>query len=263
MRRAAWIVLVVPLAAGVRAGPACGAPPAIDGTMLAAPLLEADGPPRLVLAQRTITREWGPSDDSTYVVISVPEWRSEGFAAAGSALVPGSGQLYTGETGGALLFALAEAAGWTARLLWMRRSDELLDESAAFAGDPADTASAWSFGRWESSTAGDASEMRRLYVADREAFYHRIGSDPAYAAGWEGGDPTRLAYRSTYDRSQHFERRARHAGEALWLNHLVAAVDALRAARLHNLTLAPRTSLQLRSGWRHGPSLRAAVERRF
>lgn len=249
--------LAAPLAAG---GAAAGT---IIGTTLAAPLLEPGGVPRLVLAQRTITREWGPSDDSTYVELSVPEWRSEGLAAASSALIPGAGQLYAGETGGALLFALAEAAGWTARLLWLRRSDDLLDDAAAFVGNPGDSAAAWSFERWEAGTSGDASELRRLYEGDREAFYHRIGHDPVAAAGWGGGDVTRLQYRSTYDRSQHFERRAKHAGQALWLNHLIAAVDALRAARLHNVTLAPDTRLRLQSSWRQGPSLRATVEKRF
>lgn len=234
------------------------------GTTLAVPMLEPGGVPRLVLAQRTITRSWGPSDDSVYVETSIPEWRSEGFAAAGSALVPGAGQLYVGETGGALWFALTEAAGWTARFIFKQRSADSREVAVGFAGDPGDSASAWSFERWEASTAGDAADLRRLYDADRDAFYHRLANDPSYAAGWKGaGESTRLEFRSSYDRSQRFARRARRAGEALWLNHLVAAVEALRAARMHNLTLAPGTQLQLQSSWRHGPALRATVERRF
>ena len=236
----------------------------ITGSTLAVPVLEPGGAPRLVLAQRTITRSWGPSDDSVYVEMSIPEWRSEGLAAAASALIPGAGQLYAGENGGALWFALAEAAGWTARFLFKQRSDDARQKAVAFAGDPGDSASAWSFDRWESETAGDSGELRRLYEADRAAFYHRLANDPSYAAGWKGlADATRQEYLSSYKRSQSFERRARRAEGVLWINHLVAAVEALRAARMHNLTLAPGTALQLQSSWRHGPALRATVERRF
>lgn len=236
---------------------------ALESAALALPLLEPGSAPRLVVAQRSITRAWGP-EDSSAAPLRIPEWRSEGLAVAGSALVPGAGQLYMGESGGALFFALAEAAGWTARLLWRSRSDQLFDEATAFAGPPGDSASAWSFERWEQATGGSSLELQRLYEADREAFYHRIGNDPAYAAGWRATGDARGEYRSTFDRSQRFERRARRAGEALWINHVVAAVDALRAARLHNLRLGAGSRLQLRSGWRDGsPTLRATLETRF
>lgn len=237
---------------------------ASGATAFSLPLLEPGGVPRLVVAQRTITRSWGPSEDSVYVEVAVPEWRSEGLAAAGSALVPGAGQLYAGETGGALLFALAEVAGWTARFIFLSRSDDSKDDAIRFAGNPGDSASAWSFDRWEAVTAGDASELRQLYEADRDAFYHRIAYDPSFAAGWNGtGEAAKLEYRSSFDRSQRFERRAKIAGSALWLNHLVAAVDALRAARLHNIPLAEDTRLRLGTSWRHGPGLTATLERRF
>jgi hypothetical protein len=183
---------------------------------------------------------------------------------AGSAALPGAGHLYAGETGGAMLFALAEAAGWTARFLFRQKSDDAKDDAIAFAGDPGDSASAWSFERWEAATLGDAGELRRLYDADRDAFYSRLANDASYAPGWKGaGETTRQEYRSSYDRSQRFGKRARYAETGLWLNHLVAAIDALRAARMHNLPLTAGTRLSLRSSWRQGPSVRAALETRF
>ena len=58
--------------------------------------------------------------------------------------------------------------------------------------------------------------------------------------------------------------RARLAGYALWLNHVLAAVDALRAVRLHNLTLQNNLELRLRSSWRGGqPAVVATLVRRF
>ena len=58
--------------------------------------------------------------------------------------------------------------------------------------------------------------------------------------------------------------RAREAAYALWLNHLLAAFDALRAARLHNLPLQHDLELRIKSSWRGGaPDLSAALVRRF
>jgi len=256
--------LALALAAAALLAPACAWCGAMSTSAFAVPLLEGESLPRLVVAQRAITRSWGPSDDSTYVETSVPEWRSEGLAMAGSALIPGAGHLYAGETGGALVFALAEAAGWTARFLFRQKSDDAKGDAVAFAGDPGDSASAWSFERWEAVTHEDAGDLRRLYDADRDAFYSRLANDGSYAAGWKGtGETTRQQYRSDYDRSQRFEQRSRYAETGLWINHLVAAIDALRAARMHNLPLAAGTRLSLRSSWRQGPSLRASVEKRF
>src|SRR5262245_48812201 len=69
--------------------------------------------PELILAQRTIDRTWGPSDDSVYVTVEVPNWKSEPLATTLSAVVPGSGQWYVGEKGNALVYAAIEVAGWS------------------------------------------------------------------------------------------------------------------------------------------------------
>jgi hypothetical protein len=50
----------------------------------------------------------------------------------------------------------------------------------------------------------------------------------------------------------------------LWFNHLLSALDALHAARLHNLPLQHNLELKLRSSWRAGrPDVLAALVRRF
>jgi hypothetical protein len=50
----------------------------------------------------------------------------------------------------------------------------------------------------------------------------------------------------------------------LWLNHFVAVFDSFRAARFHNLQLAPSLGFKVRSNWRRGrPEVLAAIERRF
>jgi hypothetical protein len=227
------------------------------------PAIQGEERPVLVLAQRAIERSWGPSEDSIYVEHDVPGWRSEGLAMAMSAVLPGAGQAYADETTRGLWFALAEAAGWITRQVYRQRGDELRGDAAVFAGLPQDSASAWSFERFRDVTGSDTSELEALWAGDRDAFFERIATDARYTAGWDGEERRRhfAALREVSDDRLRF---ARYAGVVLWLNHLSAAVDALRIARAQNLPLAPRLSLKLKTDWRHGrPSVVATVVRRF
>ena len=223
----------------------------------------ADAQPELLLAQRVIDRDWGLSDDSVYVEKEIAGWRSEGAATAMSALVPGSGQVYNQERWRALWFAVAEVSAWTARTLLHRSADDARDAAAHLAGVPSDSASAWSFSRWEHATEGSAANLQQLYAADREAFYDLIAGDPRYAAGWDAT----ASQEHFIERREASERRlhgARFSESMLWVNHVVAAVDAFRLARIHNIPLGSSLGVRVKSGWRHGgPVLTASIEGRF
>jgi hypothetical protein len=218
-----------------------------------------------LLAQRTIERDWGPSDDSLYKVVDVPGWKSEGLALLSSAAVPGAGQLYTGESSG-WLFLVTEAAGWTGRLFSKRKSDRYDEQAARYIGVPTDSSSNWSFERWVTSTGGDPSTLERLYAGDREAFYRAIATDPQYLSGYRTRHPEQVfsAYRDLRDLRDQTLHRTWLIESALWFNHLVAAIDAFRAARSHNLPLRQQYELKLGQRWSHGqPEFRAALVRRF
>jgi hypothetical protein len=234
------------------------------GSPLALPLVTGRAKPELVLAQRAIDRSWGLSEDSNYVEVDVPEWRSEGLAAALSAMVPGAGQTYLGE-GSGFLFALVEVAGWTANRIFLHKAQTERDRSARFAGDPADTASAWSFERWSGATGLDPAQLERVWELDRQAFYQLIARDPTYLSGWKGeAEATRTAFFGMRGRARAEYDRATNASYVLWLNHLVAALDALRAARVQNLMLQHNLELKLRSSWQgRQPAVMAVLVRRF
>ncbi len=147
----------------------------------------------------------------------------------------------------------------------MRRGQSLQDDASAYAGAPTDSTSKWSFQRWEEATNGDDSEIRALYVRDREVFYDRIAHDPTFLDGWTG-DPssTRSVFTGLRDHADDRLRYSRYAGEGVWLNHAISALDALRAARLHNVPLGHDLKLRLGSGWSHGrPAFTAALRRDF
>jgi hypothetical protein len=244
----------------------CGAPRVALATELACPLVTDQEPPTLLFAQRAIERNWGPSDDSIYVEHDIPEWRSEGVAMSLSALVPGVGQAYAGETMRGVWFLAAEVAGWLSRGIFRDRGGDLRADAAAFAGDPHDSTSAWSFERWESATSNVAAELRVLYNADREVFYDLIGSDPQYAVGWNDPQDNREHFSALRGLSDDRLRWAHAMEVGLWINHIVSAADALRAARLHNLPYLEKlgTKVKVKGGWRHGePTWAVALERRF
>ncbi len=217
------------------------------------------------LAQRVIDREWGPSDDSTYREVDVPHWKREGVGLALSAAVPGAGQLYAGE-GSGWLFVLAEAVGWAGRMFAQREADQAAKDARSFLGNPYDTTSAFSFERYEHETGASTATLEALWANDREAFYQRLHDDETFVAGWSGTSPeeTWSHYRDFRGTRDVNLRREHYAEAWLWVNHVVAAIDAVRAVRSHNLPLQQEYQLQLGQRMRDGQrEYRATLVRRF
>lgn len=246
---------------------ACAAPAAAavsaTGSRLALPVTTRPGGD--LLAQRTIEREWGLAEDSTYRVVDVPGWKSEGGAMAMSALLPGAGHLYAGERSG-WAYLLIETAGWVEHRLASRDADRRDAAARAFVGDPYDSTSGWSLDRFLAAGGGDASTLERLWAGDREAFYRLLATDPTYARGFSGVNPSnsQVRFLGLRDERDSKLRLSRRMEIVLWLNHLVSAVDALRAARIHNLPLRQQYQLRVGQKIRHGrPEFRAALVRRF
>ena len=158
---------------------------------------------------------------------------------------------------------VAEIAGWTSRALFMSNADDQQAFAGVIAGAPTDNASGWSVARWQQASGGQPARIMELYGGDRDSYYEAIANDPNYTQGWSG-DPAQSSFKSEYDSSQSSMKRAHYSEAFLWLNHAVAALDALRAARIHNLPLQRNLDLRLKSSWKGGkPSLRAAIVRQF
>jgi len=213
------------------------------------------------LAQRSIDRSWGLSDDSLYTEVVVPGWKSEGTAFALSAVLPGAGERYVGENSAWVFFA-AEVLGWAGRTLSGRKADDRYAQNVALVGDPADTTAAWSFERYRDAGGARVAELQTLWAVDRASFYRTLADDPTVEGGFVAGSAS--VFRDAYDEYQGLRRRSRLFEVALWVNHAVSAFDALRAAHLHNLPLRPDTQLQMGARLVRGrPALRAALTRRF
>jgi hypothetical protein len=236
------------------------------GSVLALPLVTGVGRPELVLAQRTINRSWGPSEDSTYREVEIPGWKSEGGAMAMSFAVPGAGQLYAGDRSG-YLFLIAEALGIYQVFALLHSADDWEHKARTFAGNPNDSTSAWSFQTYEQRTGSSPSDLETLYQVDPSLFYFRIGEDPSLAAGWTdypGSQESQKTFVSWRDNAESRRKRSRLWRSALWVNHLGSAIDAMRVARLVNVPLRDNLHMHLKTDWSGGgPSMAATIEARF
>jgi hypothetical protein len=236
------------------------------GSSLALPRLAGQRTPDLILAQRTIERRWGPSEDSTYHEINAPGWKSESGALAMSFAVPGTGQLYAGERSG-YLFMIGEAVGIFEVWELTRSGNRWERKARGYAGDPNDSTSRWSFDTYEQHTGANADQLRALFRADPGLFYAEIANDPSLRYGWaDNGAPNGelQQYSSWRGNAEERRRHSRTWRAAVLVNHLASAFDALRAARLVNLPIQRNMELHLKSGWSGGgPELAAVIERRF
>ena len=223
MRRLAAVLLFLALLPD----PAAARPAEVSrGSAFALPVAMREAGSDAVLAQRVIDRSWGASDDSIYVEVEVPHWRSEGTALALSALVPGTGQLYAGERTG-LLFLGGEALGWFEWWYMRHRGEKIRGDARVFAGDPNDSLSRWTFGNYEQRTGLSTDELRQLYASDRTT-----GTRPA------GGTTTWVTTPSTASASWRSARTRRPTSSA----------RATSRRRSGPITCSPRCT---RSG-RHG-----------
>jgi hypothetical protein len=259
----------VPVAPAVPGPAAPGTPPrdayTLTSELAPAVLHGAKDVPELWLAQRAIDRDWGMSDDSTYHTIDVKGWKLEGLAMTLSAAVPGTGQLYVGESSG-WLFLLAEVVGWTGHYFVHDRAEGLSKDAASYVGDPTDSSSTWSFARYATETGSQATQMETLWQHDRDAFYQALAADTRFSAGFKGPDAsaTYSTYQGIRQSSQDRFQQVHYLDVALLLNHVVAAFDALRAARAHNLPLQKNIDLKLGGRLNRGqPEVQASLTRRF
>jgi len=265
LARAAFAITEAPAPVPMPAEPRAREPYALASDLAPSVLHGAKEVPELWLAQRSIDREWGPSDDSTYRTVDVKGWKSEGWAMVMSATVPGTGQLYVGESSG-WLFLLGEALGWTGHYLVHDRAESLSHDAANYVGDPTDPNSTWSFARYEAATGAPATQLQTLWNHDRDAYYQALATSTQYNAGFSGPDPeaTHVTYQGIRSSSQDRFQQVHYFDVALMLNHVFAAFDALRAARAHNLPLEKNLDLQLKANLnKAGPELHAVLTRRF
>ena len=217
-------------------------------------LVGGDKTPELLLAQRAIQRDFGPdTPPEPYAVVDIPGWKSVGGAAAMSFVLPGTGQLYTGNKRG-YLFLGVEAVALLGYATFQSQSDKKTDEYHEYVGDPNDPESRFSFDRLAGQVpAEEMSRLRTIYERDPDEFYQAVTLQGQYAAGWSNPDERYDAQVVAEDADKQ-RGRSRASSYVLIANHLVSAFDALNLARFNNIALRENMTLKLKlkPSLRHG-----------
>jgi hypothetical protein len=208
--------------------------------------------------QRAVTKKDGEAGDG---------YKSPGKAFIFSALAPGSGQLYVGAKRGYVYLGI-EAIAWTSSY-FLHQSGKQKEE------DYMDFADA----HWTEPTVGDSvgvapdgntiyydeehhQRIVYFYQHDKGHYYEDIGKYAYYTAGWDTG--TLDDYLDMRDDSNRLLKNSGYAMMGALVNHVVSAVDALRLARSHNLSLGHGVKLNLKlKGNLHSGGVMLVASRKF
>jgi hypothetical protein len=158
-----------------------------------------------------------------------------------SGLVPGAGQVRNGSLlRGCTYFAL-EMGSWVAYSAFRNGSQDKMRELRTAADaywDYERYADGCPSGTWD-PTADE--EIRELIENGSDRFYEYVTRD-AYTCGWDTSLSQSL-YRELWDDRDALLSAKRWAARVIFLNHLVAAVDAFVEARSGSLDVGSRTQL--------------------
>ncbi len=235
--RSSWMgAALLTGAALVLSGAPAGA--ADDGGRLYAVMARGDARPGLGAGTAPEPR-WGPSELGG--VGGARRGRSVSPAVAGflSALVPGAGQLIQGQSRGWAYLGV-EGAAWFSVLSLHDAGNQAETDYRAFAGDPNDTHSRWAFHRYETVTdcgeglgpvdfESESEAIHRVYVNARDDYFDEIGRLNVYACGWTT-QADRARYLGMRSHADALFSSARWVVGAMFLNHVVSAVDAAKSA---------------------------------
>jgi hypothetical protein len=229
-------------------------------------LVTGESHPELVYAQRAIDRGMnGPpvTPAEPMSEVDIEGWKSVGRAGASSLLIPGTGQLYVGQSRG-YVFLGVEALALVGYATFKSKGNDQRDEYYSYVGDPNQPDSRFSFERYAASAdPAEVDRLRTIYEKDKSEFYDQVTINAKYSTGWSDPDD-RYDARAVAEDAEKSMKRANNSLYILIANHLVSAVDALNLARFNNIALRENLSLKLklRPGLRHS-SYGLALTQRF
>ena len=190
-----------------------------------------------------------------------------------SAVLPGAGELYAESYLRAAGFFLVEVGAWTYYSIYNKKGNEKEDEFQSFADEKWDPKKWYNWYINIDSTKRDlmthASHMEELVmplisgegdVKKTQQYYEMIGKYAEFVVGWEGTRnnvlyeellqyrrnevPIADDYMKMRARSNDLFKQARTGTTIVMLNHLLSAIDAAWAAKIHNNRLL-QASLQV------------------
>jgi hypothetical protein len=162
--------------------------------------------------------------------------KTTGLAALYSLLVPGMGELYSGNFESGKYFLIAEGVLWLTYATFEISANQLRDDSRAFAtahaGISPDGKPDQYFVDIGNFLNIDDYTQKKLRDREPEKLYRASG----YAWEWDS-DYSRASYRNQRIASENMYNNRKFVVAAILVNHLGSAINAVRGAILHNKAL--------------------------
>jgi hypothetical protein len=177
------------------------------------------------------------SEDSAAQTAEKPAGlKSKGIGVIASALIPGTGELYTGSWIKGGLFLAAEAAFWYGNIHFNNKGDDGTKAYEAFADEH------WSEARWrEKYNPETEPETHELPSTKTQQYYEMVGKYDQFKKGWDDWtelgpnvSPNRQKYEDMEHAMNQEYKKASTFAALILVNHLFSAADAAWTIHRHN-----------------------------
>ena len=195
-----------------------------------------------------------PADQSSFVK------KSPSLAAIYSILLPGMGELYSGDFGSGKYFLIAEGLLWITYAAFELTGNALRDDSRVYATTHAGVITAGKNDQFFVDVGNFPSladyNDKKLRDRDLTLLYD---ASLGYAWQWDS-DAARLTFRDQRVRSENMYNNQKFVVAGIIINHVASAINAARAAIVRNSSAAdPLGDLQLSAGVMGSPLAPAGV----
>lgn len=204
------------------------------------------------------------------VIYPAQDKKSPLLAGIFSFLVPGAGELYTGEYIKAGIFVAVEAAVITTAVIYDNKGDNKTTEFQGYADqewnvikyaewlkthkgktisiDYNPDLKPWEAVNWDELNAAEAEFSHKLPPHGEQQYYELIGKYPQYSPGWKEFDPTDddyhhvpeqfLYYSGMRGKANDYYNVASKAVIGIYVNHFLSTLDAVWSAVSFNKNLS-------------------------
>jgi hypothetical protein len=212
-------------------------------------------------ASGALTPELFPDDGA-------PKKKTTGLAAIYSLLLPGMGELYAGNPESGKYFLIAEGALWLTYATFEIYGNQLRDDSRAFARAHAGVNAVGKDDQYFVDIGNflDIREYNDKKLRDREP-EKLYNPATGYAWQWDS-DLSRATFRDQRISSENMYNNRKFVIAAILINHVGSAINAVRAAIIHNKALNDAVGeLDIRAdvmgGWIHPYGIMFTMTKKF
>jgi hypothetical protein len=202
-------------------------------------------PDRLPDPPREAISAGARSGDFLYEDVQAGEKKSVALAACYSLLLPGMGELYSGDYGSGKYFTIAEGLLWITLGAVDIQAHSMQTDARSFAVQNAGIVPANQDDNFFSNI-GDYNNVYSYNTAELRARQYFSTYNPQSSNAWAWNlDANRTTYRDMRVASDEMYNNEKFVAGVIVLNHIVSAVNAVRVTLAHNKAIAAGEAIDI------------------